>query len=42
MDLSGHDDLIRDEAALEALYGVSSAGAIAKEIDLHPSALPTR
>jgi len=31
------DHLITDEAALEALYGESSAGAIAKEIDyIHP------
>ena len=31
------DYLIRDEAALTALYGESSAGAIAKEIDyIHP------
>ncbi len=37
MDFTGHDNLIRDEAALEALYGASSAGAIAKEIDtIHP------
>jgi PPOX class probable FMN-dependent enzyme len=33
MDVVGGDNLIRDEAALEALYGESSAGAIAKEID---------
>ena len=37
MDAIGDDTLIRDAAALEALYGVSSAGAIAKEIDyIHP------
>jgi uncharacterized protein len=37
MDAISSDDLIRDEAALEALYGASSAGAIAKEIDyIHP------
>jgi PPOX class probable FMN-dependent enzyme len=37
MDAISSDNLIRDEAALEALYGASSAGAIAKEIDyIHP------
>ncbi len=37
MDVITNDHLIRDEAALEALYGQSSAGAIAKEIDyIHP------
>ncbi len=42
MDAIGRDDqtgdyLIRDEAALQALYGDASAGAIAKEIDyIHP------
>jgi PPOX class probable FMN-dependent enzyme len=37
MDAIGNDNLIRDEAALNALYGESSAGAIAKEIDyIHP------
>jgi uncharacterized protein len=37
MDMISSDNLIRDEAALEALYGASSAGAIAKEIDyIHP------
>lgn len=37
MDAICNDDLIRDEAALEAIYGGSSAGAIAKEIDyIHP------
>jgi PPOX class probable FMN-dependent enzyme len=37
MDVNITDDLIRDEAALNALYGESSAGAIAKEIDyIHP------
>jgi PPOX class probable FMN-dependent enzyme len=37
MDAISGDNLIRDEAALEALYGESSAGAIAKEIDhIHP------
>ena len=31
------DHVIRDEAALEALYGEASAGAIAKEVDfVHP------
>jgi PPOX class probable FMN-dependent enzyme len=37
MDVISGDDLIRDEASLEAIYGESSAGAIAKEIDyIHP------
>lgn len=37
MDAVADDYLIRDEAALEALYGTPSAGAIAKEIDVvHP------
>jgi uncharacterized protein len=37
MDMNFENNLIRDEATLEALYGVSSAGAIAKEIDfIHP------
>ena len=37
MDAISSDNLIRDEAALDALYGESSAGAIAKEIDyIHP------
>ena len=37
MDAFTNDHLIRDEAALTALYGESSAGAIAKEIDyIHP------
>jgi PPOX class probable FMN-dependent enzyme len=37
MDAISGDNLIRDEAALIALYGESSAGAIAKEIDyIHP------
>jgi hypothetical protein len=37
MDAMTSDHLIRDEAALEALYGEASAGAIAKEIDyIHP------
>jgi len=42
MDAIGRDDqtgdyLIRDEAALQALYGDASAGAIAKETDyIHP------
>jgi PPOX class probable FMN-dependent enzyme len=37
MDAMVDDNLIRDEAALAALYGESSAGAIAKEIDyIHP------
>jgi PPOX class probable FMN-dependent enzyme len=37
MDAISNDNLIRDEASLEALYGASSAGAIAKEIDyIHP------
>ena len=37
MDAMIDEHLIRDEAALEAIYGASSAGAIAKEIDfIHP------
>jgi PPOX class probable FMN-dependent enzyme len=37
MDMIGGDNLIRDEAALEALYGESPPGAILKEIDyIHP------
>ena len=37
MDAISNDHLIRDEAALEAIYGESPAGAIAKEIDyIHP------
>jgi PPOX class probable FMN-dependent enzyme len=37
MDMISSDNLIRDEAALEALYGPSSSAAIAKEIDyIHP------
>lgn len=37
MDAINTDSLIKDEAALSALYGESSAGAIAKEIDyIHP------
>ncbi len=37
MDAMVSDNLIRDVAALEALYGESPAGAIAKEIDyIHP------
>jgi PPOX class probable FMN-dependent enzyme len=37
MDAISSDNLIRDEMALEAIYGGSSAGAIAKEIDyVHP------
>src|ERR1700760_4733964 len=37
MDAISSDNLIKDEAALNALYGESSAGAIAKEIDyVHP------
>jgi hypothetical protein len=37
MDIVTNDHLVRDIAALEALYGESSAGAIAKEIDyIHP------
>ena len=37
MDAISDDGLIRDEANLNALYGESSAGAIAKEIDyIHP------
>jgi PPOX class probable FMN-dependent enzyme len=37
MDVIAADNLIRDEATLEALYGEPSAGAIAKEIEyIHP------
>ncbi|MEA2777753.1 MAG: uncharacterized protein QOF90_3159, partial [Acetobacteraceae bacterium] len=37
MDSISSDNLIRDEATLNALYGESSAGAIAKEVDyIHP------
>jgi uncharacterized protein len=37
MDMISSDNLIRDEAALEALYGESPPGAILKEIDyIHP------
>jgi uncharacterized protein len=37
MDAINSDSLISNEAALNALYGESSAGAIAKEIDyIHP------
>ena len=37
MDMIGSDDQIRTEAELSALYGESSVGAIAKEVDyLHP------
>jgi PPOX class probable FMN-dependent enzyme len=37
MDIFGNDNLVTTEADLEALYGQSSAGAIAKEIDyIHP------
>src|ERR1700733_9125574 len=37
MDMNFDDNLIRDEAALEALYGVSSPAALSKEIDyIHP------
>jgi uncharacterized protein len=37
MDVIGGDGLIKDEAGLNALYGQSSHGAIAKEIDyIHP------
>jgi uncharacterized protein len=37
MDVISGDGLIRDEAALDALYGTSSPAAIAKEIDyIHP------
>ena len=37
MDAISGDNLIRDEAALAAIYGESSAGAVAKEIDyIHP------
>jgi hypothetical protein len=37
MDMITDENLIRDEAGLEAIYGESPAGAIAKEIDfIHP------
>jgi PPOX class probable FMN-dependent enzyme len=37
MDVVSGDSVVRDEAALSALYGESSPGAIAKEIDyIHP------
>src|SRR5271168_1622880 len=37
MDAISNDSLIKDEAGLSALYGESSPGAIAKEIDyVHP------
>jgi hypothetical protein len=37
MDAISTDTLIRDQAALDAIYGESPAGAIAKEIDfIHP------
>ena len=37
MDMIIDENLIRDEAGLEAIYGESSAGAIAKETDfIHP------
>jgi uncharacterized protein len=37
MDMIGGDNLIQDEAALDALYGESPPGAIMKEIDyIHP------
>jgi PPOX class probable FMN-dependent enzyme len=37
MDAIVNDHLIRDEATLEALYGLPSAGAVAKEIEyVHP------
>ena len=37
MDAISADTFIRDEAGLDAIYGESSAGAIAKEIDyVHP------
>jgi PPOX class probable FMN-dependent enzyme len=37
MDMIGDDNLIRDEAGLEAIYGESPAAAILKEIDyIHP------
>ena len=37
MDAMTNDGFVTDEATLAALYGVSSAGAIAKEIDtIHP------
>ncbi|HET6307925.1 MAG TPA: pyridoxamine 5'-phosphate oxidase family protein [Rhodopila sp.] len=37
MDITVNDNLIRDEAGLDAIYGESPAAAIAKEIDyIHP------
>lgn len=37
MDMIGGDNLIKDEASLEALYGESPPGAILKELDyIHP------
>src|SRR6202167_2308548 len=37
MDAIIDENLIRDEGALEAIYGVASGGAISKEIDfIHP------
>src|SRR5580698_4578709 len=37
MDMISGDNLIRDEAALEAIYGESPPGAILKELDyIHP------
>ncbi len=37
MDATATDHIIRDEAALEALYGIASGAAVAKEIDyVHP------
>jgi uncharacterized protein len=37
MDMNIDENLIRDEAALAAIYGESPAGAIAKEVDfIHP------
>ena len=37
MDAIGSDHLIRDEAALAAIYGESRPAAIAKEVDyIHP------
>jgi predicted pyridoxine 5'-phosphate oxidase superfamily flavin-nucleotide-binding protein len=37
MDAINTDSLIRDQAALDAIYGESPMGAIAKEIDyIHP------
>jgi PPOX class probable FMN-dependent enzyme len=37
MDATANDHIIRDEAALQALYGTASGAAVAKEIDyIHP------